>query len=64
MCNLSEGIWEDGIELGVKQGRTEATEEIAVKMLRKRTPMETVAEFTALSLVQVQALVKTNNIFL
>ena len=47
MCNLSEGIWEDGIELGVKQGRTEATEEIAVKMLRKRTPMETVAEFTA-----------------
>lgn len=53
MCNLSEGIWEDGIELGVKQGRTEATEEIAVKMLRKRTPMETVAGFTALSLVQV-----------
>ncbi|MDR0896299.1 MAG: hypothetical protein LBN04_00425 [Oscillospiraceae bacterium] len=50
-----EGI-EDGREEGLKEGEAQMQREIALKMLKRGTPIEHVMEDTGLPLAEVQAL--------
>ena len=34
MCNLSEGVWEEGVEVGLKKGRAEGVEESLMSALQ------------------------------
>ena len=34
MCNLSEGVWEEGVEVGLKKGRAEGREESLMSALQ------------------------------
>lgn len=45
-----------GIEQGIEQGEDRATQKIALNMLRKHIPLETIAEVTGLKIEQLQEL--------
>lgn len=51
-CNLSEGIYERGMESGFSkgqsEGRAEGILEIALEMLREHFPVDTIARITKL----------------
>lgn len=57
MCNLSEGIYEDGYKAGLAAGRKKERKEIAKRMLADGMNNEKVAQYSGLSLMEVQKLV-------
>ena len=49
--------WEEqGIEKGLEQGVAQATQAIALNMLRQSMPVEMIAELTGLTIAQLQQL--------
>lgn len=64
MCNLGEGIFEDGVaeglskglEQGIEQGKIQNSEEIALKMLRKGKKTEEIQEWVDLSSQRIEQL--------
>ncbi|RUT05012.1 hypothetical protein DSM106972_038330 [Dulcicalothrix desertica PCC 7102] len=55
---IYQSILEEGLEEGREQGREQATRKIAANMLSKGVSVESVMEFTGLTLEQVQELQK------
>jgi predicted transposase/invertase (TIGR01784 family) len=51
----NEGI-KEGREAGIKEGRAKKQREIALKMLKRGTPIEHVMEDTGLPLAEIQSL--------
>ena len=56
MCNLSTGIYEQGIEQGIEQGRAEEKIHMVLKMLHGKLPMETIAQISDVSLDKIKEL--------
>ena len=52
---IEQGI-EQGVEQGIEQGRQETQAAIALNLIRKSLPLETIAEVTGLTLAQLQQL--------
>jgi predicted transposase/invertase (TIGR01784 family) len=42
--------------MGIEQGEDRATQKIAINLLRKNTPLETIAKVTGLTIEQLQQL--------
>lgn len=53
---------ERGLAQGIERGRTEGTESVAIKMLRKGKSIEEVREFTDLPFERLKQLAKNNSI--
>lgn len=57
-CNLSEGIYERGMESGFSkgqsEGRAEGGLEIALEMLREHFPVDTIARITKLDAATIK----------
>ena len=66
MCNLGEGLYEDGLikgkEEGKKEGRTEGKLELALELLKDGMSLEKVAKYSKLSLSMIKELAKQNNL--
>ena len=58
MCNLGEGIYEDGLMKGKQEGKIES----ALEMLKDGVDLDKVAKYTKLSLSIIQELVKKNKL--
>ena len=56
MCNLGEGIFEDGVAEGLQIGETKGIEKIAIKMLKKGDALEEIQELTELSIQRIEQL--------
>ena len=60
MCNLSTGIYEQGVECGIKsgmeRGREEGKVDIVLEMLRSQMPLETIAQVSKFSPERVKEL--------
>ncbi len=52
MCNLSMGIYEEGIEKGIAEG----VEKTAINMLKKNMDIDTIMELTGLSKEKIEEL--------
>ena len=65
MCNLGEGIFEDGITQGIAQGlklgEIKGVEKIALKMLKKGDSLEEIQELTDLSIQRIKQLALSIN---
>lgn len=61
MCNLSDLIWENGIEKGRQSGIEENRKEVALKMLRAGKPDEEILEFLSMTVMQLDKLKKELN---
>ena len=74
MCNLGEGIYEDGLmkgkqegwekgrKEGREEGRTEGKLEFALELLKDGMALEKVAKYSKLSLSMIQELAKQNKL--
>ena len=70
MCNLGEGLYEDGKMKGRMegraegraQGRTEKQLESALEMLKDGVSFEKIAQYTKLSLSKIKELAKQNKL--
>ena len=66
MCNLGEGLYEDGLikgkEEGKKEGRTEGKLEFALELLKDGMSLEKVAKYSKLSLSMIKELAKQNKL--
>lgn len=66
MCNLGEGLYEDGLikgkEEGKKEGRTEGKLELALELLKDGMSLEKVAKYSKLSLSMIKELAKQNKL--
>ena len=74
MCNLGEGIYEDGLmkgkqegwekgrKEGRKEGRREGKLELALEMLKDGMALEKVAKYSKLSLSIIKELAKQNKL--
>lgn len=70
MCNLGEGIYEDGLmkgkqvgwEEGRKEGRTEGKLELALELLKDGMALDKVAKYSKLSLSIIEELAKKNKL--
>ncbi len=60
MCNLSLGIYSDGME----QGKREKAKESAKTMLSMNMPLETIARISGLSVEEIQELQISSNVVL
>ena len=58
MCNLSTGIYEQGMERGIAQGMENTRKETALSMLKEKLPIEMIARITSLSADKIRALAK------
>ena len=58
MCNLGEGIYEDGLMKGKQEGKIES----ALEMLKDGVDLDKVAKYTKLSLSIIQELAKQNKL--
>ena len=58
MCNLSKGIKEQGIGLGEMNKAIS----MAIKMMKKRMPVDEIIEFTELSLEQIKEIAEANQV--
>ena len=66
MCNLSTGIYEQGMERGIAQGMERGIaqgmentrKETALSMLKEKLPIEMIARITSLSADKIRALAK------
>ena len=62
MCNLGEGIYEDGLMKGKEEGGTEGKLEFALELLKDRMALDKVAKYSKLSLSMIQELAKQNKL--
>ena len=66
MCNLSTGIYEQGVERGIAQGMERGMEntrkETALSMLKEKLPIEMIARITNLSADNIRALAKEHSL--
>ena len=66
MCNLGEGLYEDGLikgkEEGKKEGRKEGKLEFALELLKDGMSLEKVAKYSKLSLSMIKELAKQNKL--
>jgi len=66
MCNLGEGIYEDGLmkgkEEGWKKGREEGKLEFALELLKDGMALAKVAKYSKLSLSMIEKLAKQNKL--
>ena len=62
MCNLSTGIYEQGMEQGMvrglEQGRQEEKINTVLKMLRGNLPLETIVQISEIPMERIQELGK------
>lgn len=58
MCNLSQGIKEDGIAIGEARGWAEGIAEIILDMYHNGLSMEQIAKYTGKKLEEVQTIIK------
>lgn len=54
MCNLGEGIKEEGIKEGIKEGKERREEEIVLNMLKEGLEMEMISKLTGMDLEVVK----------
>ena len=62
MCNLSTGIYEQGMERGMERGREEGKVDIVLEMLRNKLPLEMIASMSKFSLEKVKELGKMHSL--
>ena len=66
MCNLSQGIREQGIQIGLQQGLQQGelakAISMALKMLKKNKSIEEIIEFTELTLEQLKQIAEENGL--
>ena len=62
MCNLGEGIYEDGLMKGKKEGKIEGKLELALELLKDGMSLEKVAKYSKLSLSMIKELAKQNKL--
>ena len=70
MCNLSTGIYEQGMEQGMERGRAEGMErgreegkvDIVLEMLRNKLPLEMIAQMSKFSLERIKELGKMHSL--
>ena len=66
MCNLSQGIsdksFEKGMQQGVLQGELSKAVNMALKMLKKKMPIDSIIEFTELTLEQLKEIAQENGL--
>lgn len=58
MCNLGEGLYEDGVMKGKQEGKIES----ALEMLKDGVALEKVAKYSKLSLSMIEKLAKQNKL--
>lgn len=64
MCNLSQGIREDGIAIGEARGRAEGKAEIIINMYKKGIPLEEIADIAEKSVEEVTAIIQEKELAL
>ena len=62
MCNLSTGIYEQGMERGMERGIEKNRLETALSMLKENLPLDMIARITNLSLDKIKSLQKEHSI--
>ena len=62
MCNLGEGIYEDGMMKDKKEGKIEGKLELALELLKDGMSLEKVAKYSKLSLSMIKELAKQNKL--
>ena len=66
MCNLSEGVYRDGVEYGLEQGLEKGLEqgrmETVLALLREKMPLDLIARVTKLSAEKIQEIGRLNGI--
>lgn len=62
MCNLSQGIKEQGIQLGIQQGELAKAIKVAVELLKMKLPINSIIRATELTLEQVKAIAEENGL--
>ena len=66
MCNLSEGVYRDGVEYGLEQGREQGLEqgrmETVLALLREKMSLDLIARVTKLSAEKIQEIGRLNGI--
>ena len=66
MCNLGEGIYEDGLmkgkQEGWEKGRKEGKLEFALELLKDGMSLEKVAKYSKLSLAMIEKQAKQNKL--
>ena len=66
MCNLSTGIYEQGMEQGMvrglEQGRQEEKINTVLKMLRGNLPLETIVQISEIPMERIQELGKKHHL--
>lgn len=60
MCNLSEGIWEKGIEKGLHEGKIQSEIKIIMNMYEKDYQLEQIADVTDKSVEEVEFIIEQN----
>ena len=58
MCNLGEGLYEDGVMKGKQEGKIES----ALEMLKDGVALEKVAKYSKLSSSMIEKLAKQNKL--
>ena len=56
MCNLSMGIYEEGMEKGIEKGIAEGVEKTAINMLRENMDIHVISRLTGLSEEEIDEL--------
>ena len=62
MCNLSEGIYEDGVRQGVKQGEEQKEKSMVLSMLRENVSLEIIAKVSGWTMEAIRGLADRNEI--
>ena len=66
MCNLSEGVYQDGVayglEQGLEQGLAQGRRETVLALLQEKMPLDLIARVTKLSAEKIQDIGKLNGI--
>ena len=66
MCNLSEGVYRDGVEYGLEQGLEQGREqgrmETVLALLREKMSLDLIARVTKLSAEKIQEIGRLNGI--
>ena len=58
MCNLGEGLYEDGLMKGKEEGRKEGKLDLALELVKDGIALEKVAKYSKLSLSMIEKLAK------
>ena len=62
MCNLSEGVYRDGVEYGLEQGLEQGRMETVLALLREKMPLDLIARVTKLSAEKIQDIGRLNGV--